>query len=368
MNERYWRWADWLAPIPVADRVSLGEGDTPLVRSRRVGPRAGLNRLYFKVESQNPSGSYKDRFAAMAVSHMRAAGKSLCIATSSGNTGAALSAYCAAAGIRCEIALLETAPAEKMSQMLAYGATLYRVRGFGADGDVTRRVLEAIARLGAAPDAAVQISAFRYSPAGMNGVQTLSFELAEAFAARGESLDHVFCQAGGGGLCVAAAHGFALAVEKGLSPRSPRVECVQPAGNDTIAGPLREGLAAARAVERCTSEVSGLQVPSVIDGDEAIRACRASGGSGHLVTDEEVWQVQADLATLEGIFCEPAAATSVAGALRAFADGRVDANAGVVCLITGTGFKDRPAVERMIRSRSCPTIDPAELEARAAQV
>lgn len=365
---RFWRWADWIAPVPVEARVSLGEGDTPLIQSRRLGPQVGLKRLYFKLDSLNPSGSYKDRFAAMAISHMRATGKTRCFATSSGNTGAALAAYCAAAGIRCEIGLLETAPAEKMSQMLAYGANLYRVRGFGADGEITRRVLAAIARLGSAPDAAVQISAFRYSPAGMNGVQTLSFELAEQFAGLGAAPDHVFCQAGGGGLCLAVARGFSVAVAKGLLATSPRIECVQPAGNDTIAGPLRDGRAAAVAIARCTSDVSGLQVPSVIDGDETIRACRETGGTGHLVADDEVWRAQAALAADEGVFCEPAAAASVAGALQARAAGRIAADARVVCLITGTGFKDRPAVERMVQSRTCPTIEPSELEARAAAV
>src|SRR5437870_912470 len=124
-----WRWPDLAANVPAEARLILGEGETPLLRSRRIGPSVGCNRLFFKVESANPTGSYKDRFAAMAVSHMAANGKTRCIATSSGNTGAALAAYCAVAGIACEIAVVETAPQSKLQQMFAYGAAIYRIRG-----------------------------------------------------------------------------------------------------------------------------------------------------------------------------------------------------------------------------------------------
>src|SRR5690349_14866005 len=117
-----WRWAERFSRAPAACRITLGEGDTPLVRSRRIGPAAGATELFFKLEGSNPTGSYKDRFAAAAVADMLASGKRHCIATSSGNTGAALAAYCAAAGIGCDIAAVETAPLEKLKQMMAYGA------------------------------------------------------------------------------------------------------------------------------------------------------------------------------------------------------------------------------------------------------
>ena len=93
-----WDYADWLEPIPAAARVTLGEGHTPLVRSRVLGPSVGLKNLLFKLDYCNPSGSYKDRFAAAAISHMVADGQERCVATSSGNTGSSLAAYCAAAG------------------------------------------------------------------------------------------------------------------------------------------------------------------------------------------------------------------------------------------------------------------------------
>ena len=93
----------------------------------------GIDELYFKLETGNPTNSYKDRFAAVAISDAVAQGKRKIIATSSGNTGAALAAYAAAAGLQCDITLVEHAPADKLRQMLAYGANLYRVRSLACE-------------------------------------------------------------------------------------------------------------------------------------------------------------------------------------------------------------------------------------------
>ncbi len=238
--------------------------------------------------------------------------------------------------------------------MLAYGAELYRVRKFGVDPEITRLTFDLLQQRGSRRDAQLLISAYRYCPVGMTGVQTISYELAEQVAG---AIDHVFCCAGGGGLALAVARGFGRLRETGcLAGRLPRVECVQPAGNATISLPLRQGRDRAEAVT-CTTAISGLQVPSVIDGDEVIAACRECGGTGHTVADAFVWQVQARLAREEGIFCEPAAAVPLAGALQARAEGLLAEDATVVCLVTGSGFKDTTSVERMIADRACPLLD-----------
>ena len=174
-----WRWADWIDFVPEQARITLGEGNSPLVRAKRIGTQVGLTNLWLKLDFVNPTASYKDRFAAATISHMVAAGKTRCIATSSGNTGASLAAYCAVAGIECLIAIVEGAPLGKLQQMLCYGAKLYRIRGFGADAAISSAVFDLIMRWGSAPDAAVQVSSYKYSAPGMTGVETVSFELAE---------------------------------------------------------------------------------------------------------------------------------------------------------------------------------------------
>jgi len=367
MNSGLWRFSQWLDSIPESARLTLGEGDTPVVRSRRLGPSVGLQNLFFKLESTNPSGSYKDRFACAAISDMVARGKTECIATSSGNTGAALAAYCALAGITCEIAIVEKAAEGKLKQMLAYGAKLFRVRGFGIDSRLSEQVVECLKMLSARPQAQMQISAFAYSPVGMSGVKSLSHELAEqSMELDRQKWDHVFCMAGGGGLTLAVAHGFRQLCDTGRLSEMPRVECVQPEGNDTIAGPLRDGRPVAQTVA-CTSSISGLQVPQIIDGNEVIVACRQSGGTGHLVTDEFIWHTQARLAREEGIFAEPAGSTAVAGALQAAREGLLDPTANIVCLITGSAFKDPPSLDAMVKHTSAPLIELADLERRVAE-
>lgn len=340
-----WRWADWFDSVPPESRITLGEGNTPLVRSRQIGPREGLKNLYFKVDSANPSGSYKDRFAAAAISHMVSEKRFECVACSSGNTGSALAAYCAAVpDMVCRLGILESAPEGKLRQMRAYGADVFRVRGFGSEIQVTDQVMEGLLRMGDRPGAEFQISAYFLSPRGMSGVQTISYELAEQLDC---TIDHVFCPSGGGGLTLAVARGFALLVDQGKLARSPKIECVQPEGNDTMASPLRDGKDEPHPC-KCTSQISGLQVETVNDGPMTIPACRASGGTGHLATDEAAWELQKRLASEEGIFCEPAGAVALAGALQAKKGGLVDPDACIVCLVTGSGFKDDAALDRAV--------------------
>ena len=261
------------------------------------------------------------------------------------------------AGLRCRIAVVETAPAGKLRQMLAYGAEILRVRGFGLDPAVTERTFTTLQQLGTAPQRALQISAYAFSPVGMSGVESLGWELAEPGAG---PFDHVFCPAGGGGLCLAVARGLVGAVRRRTLVRSPAVHCVQPAGNATIAAPLRSGAIVGQAVN-CTSQISGLQVPNVLDGNAVIHACRASGGTGHLVSDEVVWQLQARLSLEEGLFIEPASAVALAGALQALASGELQPDAAVVCLLTGSGFKDEASLGRWVREDACPCVDVDEL-------
>jgi len=198
----------------------------------------------------------------------------------------------------------------------------------------------------------------------MSGVRSLSHELIEEFT---DPIDHLFCMAGGGGFLLAVAQGFEQLLSTNRISKRPRLECVQPQGNNTIAGPLRAGSRICQTVES-TTRVSGLQVPQIIDGNETIAACLNSGGSGHVVSDEAIFTAQARLAIEEGIFSEPAGATAVAGVLQAAEDGLLDPDANIICIISGSGFKDPASLEAMTRHATCPLIDIAELEHRVVSV
>lgn len=348
-----WTYKNHLPEVAEQHRILLGEGQTPLVRSKSIGPRLGLPHLYFKLENLNPTGSYKDRFAAVLTATMNAAGQKVCIATSSGNTGAALAAYCAAADMHCLLVVVDGAPMPKVRQMQLYGAEIMMVKGFGKDPAVTTGVFNILERICAAQQLPLPVSAYRYCPAGMQGVQTMAYEILEDLQS---SLHHIFVPAGGGGLT--------LAIAKGLAQynAAARVNCVQPDGNDTIATALRTGAAEARAVTASTTRVSGLQVASVIDGNEVIGHCRASNGNGYTVSDTDVFKWQQELAQTEGIFTEPAGAVALAGLEDALKRKEVAPHETVVCLVTGSGFKDMASVDAHFDLPPVSPLDAAQLE------
>ena len=342
MPALYTRYARYLPGVDTAGAIDLGQGGTPVVASRSIGPRAGIARLYFKLESLNPTGSYKDRFAGLAIAAAKAAGARQVVATSSGNTGAALAAFSAAAGLRCALYVSENAPAGKLEQMLAYGADVYRVEKFTIDAAESARISATLSVETAARKLELFITAYAISPGPMEGIKTIAYELDEALGEIGD----VFLPVGGGGLYVAVSRGFADLAADGSRRARPRMHVVQPAGNDTVATPLREGTEEARPVSTST-RISGLGVGYVLDGTVAIGHARATGGNGYVIDEDEIFAVQRRLAVEEGILVEPAGAVSVAGALAAAGRGELTGDKPVVCVLTGHGFKD-PVTMRQI--------------------
>jgi threonine synthase len=350
----------------VSDGISLGAGNTPLVRSGWIGPALGLQHLYFKLEQTNPTGSYKDRFAARLVSLLVAGGHRLCLGTSSGNAGAAMAAFSAAAGIRCVLCVPENAPTAKLTQIQAYGAHLLRVPGMVDSPATLRALFERLREITLRREMPLGVSAYALSPEAMAGIEPLS---GEVNAALGAPPDRVFVPVGGGGLLLAIWRGFVPArpraaatppehveadVERahwrraadGGVVRLPRIHAVQPHENDTVVSALHAGEAVAREVTSVTA-ISGLGVPLDLDATRALAAVRDSGGDGHLVETEWVLEIQSHLARREGLYVEPAGAVSVAGLWRAAQAGQIRSEEHVVCLLTGHGFKDEAAARQM---------------------
>lgn len=346
MMKGIWKYSHLLPSVNEEAKITLGEGNTPLVKSNRLGKQWGLDHLYFKLEQTNPTGSYKDRFAAFAIADLIQKKSPVCIATSSGNAGSALSAYAAAAGIHCFLAIVDGAPAGKLIQMRAYGAETLMVKGFGLDVQVTNEVMDGLRELAKGLQIPVHISAFHYSPLAMDGVQTIAFEIAEELP---DFRGHIFPPVGGGGMTLAMIKGFKKWKEVHAGYRIPSVHCVQPEGNDTIASALRNGKSKAQSVEKSLTAVSGLQVPNVIDGDWLIQECRDTGGTGYAVSDEDVYRCQEDMAKMEGIYAEPAGAVALAGVMKALKNGEISRYDQVICIVTGHGFKDPSSVERIAK-------------------
>lgn len=341
-----WKYVDKWGTAPRGLPITMGEGNTPLIRSTSIGPALGLKNLWFKFEGANPTGSYKDRFASAAVTYLKEGGRRGALGTSSGNTGAAMAAYCARAGLECCLAIVEGAPEGKLRQMRAYGAKLFRVKGLGMSPTVSSEVMMGLKGLAEELDLGHEVSAFAISPQGMAGVQTISYEIAEFF---GRDCFSIFSPAGGGGLTLAVARGVDNSDGRG------RVHCVQPEGNDTIVSALRDGHDAAVAVES-TTEISGLQVGGVLDGTHVIEACRRQGGQGYSVADQQAWMWQQRLAREEGVFCEPAGAVALAGVAQALERKELPLDENIVCLVTGSGFKDEKSLRQMTGEEGTPMV------------
>lgn len=348
------RYERFFPGLDARDVCTLGLGSTPLIPSRRIGPSIGLHKLFFKLENLNPTGSYKDRFASLAVQLARERGQTTLLATSSGNTGAALAAFCAVRGIKCDVFVTERAPAGKLVQMQAYGANVYRVSGMGVDSKESARISTDLRSFSAALDIPLCVSAYAVSPDAMEGIKTIAYELADQL----DTIDHVVVPVGGGGLFVALARGF----EDMRATRAtvPRLHAVQPLLNDTVVTPWTRGDERARCVDTTTT-ISGLAVARDLDGSRALAHIRASNGSGVLVTDEAARIMQGRLITEEGILVEPAGAVSVAGLVCLVQEQRVHSAETVVCILTGHSFKDPVSLDAAAALREAPLVARSQL-------
>jgi threonine synthase len=331
------KYIDYLPLTGTSDIYSIGEGNTPLVRSAGI---AGKSQLFFKMEQLNPTGSFKDRFAALETALMKQQGIRAFIATSSGNTGAALAAYAARQGIRCLLFVNEVTPASKLDQMLVYGAEVFRVKDFGVTNELSAPIFERLQQLAIEGATRLVISAYKYSPEGMEGVKTIAYEIVEQF---GGVPDHIFVPVGGGGLLSGIWRGFKDLKDRGLIESLPKLNAVQPELNDTVVSSINERSEAAREVGTTTS-ISGLAVQVDIDASLAVRSVSESGGRGFLVSDEMVIDTQASLAQKEGVYVEPAGAVSTAGYLKAVDTGAIGKDESAVCILTGHGLKTASSV------------------------
>ncbi len=316
------RYGDLLGRPGETFPVTLGEGGTPLLRARRLGAAVGVDRLYLKFEGTNPTGSFKDRGMVLAVNRAVASGARIVLCASTGNTSASAAAYAAAAGLSCGVVLPAGKVARgKLAQALAAGARLVLTDGnFDA-------ALEAVRALGESGDAVVVNS---INPDRLEGQQTVAWEICDAL---GVAPDAVALPVGNAGNITAAWRGFVAYEAAGRTDgRRPRMLGFQASG----AAPIVEGAAVAAPETVATA----IRIGNPASWDGATTARDESGGLIEAVTDRQILDAQADIARLEGVFCEPASAAGVAGVRQLAASGRLERSATVVCILTGHGLKD----------------------------
>ncbi|MGN8552234.1 UNVERIFIED_CONTAM: pyridoxal-phosphate dependent enzyme [Microbacterium sp. SLM126] len=349
-----WRYRSRL-PVPAdAVAVSLGEGATPLIPlSSRLTARAGVRDVRMKCEHLNPTGSFKDRIATVAVTIASDRGLKGLAGTSSGNGGAAAAAYCAMADLPLRLFALSSIPDEKLVQLSALGAEAYLVDGIGHDASSTERAARTVAAFAAEHDVFPFLTGGSFSPEAMEGAKTIAYELAEECP----EATMVYVPVGGGGLLSAIGRGYAEL--RGAGAPAPRIVAVQPSGCPT----LRHALDDSPAHDLVsTTRISGLQVAVLFDPVGAVDAVRGSGGHLTEVTDDEVAAAQLSLARESGLLVEPAGATAFAGFLQDAGAGRVGEDDVVVVLGTGAGGKDLEALRRIAPSAGVQRIEVSEIE------
>ncbi len=353
-----WRFAARLPLTDPAHIVSLGEGNTPLLPSARLGAEIGLPRLFFKNEGLNPTGSYKDRIASVGISLLRQLGMPAWIAISSGNAGASLSAYGAHAGVDGYLFTLERAPRAKIGQIIAYGPQIMSLRGLGYDPQVEAETWKNVPRICEKNSWLMLVTARSFSPQSMEGAKTIAYEICQQL--KGDAPDVVYVPVGGGGLLSCIWKGFREWRAAGHIDRLPRMVAIQPAGCDPVAQAWREDRSI-QPIDDCTSAVSGIILTAPPDGDLVLNDLRESEGWAVTIADETTYQAQAELANREGLFVEPAAAINWAAVKADLAAGRLTGAEKVVCVLTGIGFKDSKAVQLMAENVSVPLVDVDEI-------
>jgi threonine synthase len=327
------RYRERLPVGPRTPEVDLHEGSTPLVPSRNIGHALGLDHLYFKYEGVNPTGSFKDRGMVVAVAKALEGGSRVFICASTGNTSASMAAYAARTGARAIVVVpsgagrAQGAPPEismnKLSQALMYGAKVVALKG---NFD---HALETVRDLTSHYPVALMNSV---NPYRIQGQKTAAFEIVDEL---GEAPDYLLLPVGNAGNITAYWKGFREYQSAGRATRLPRMVGAQADG----AAPIVNGAPVAQP----RTVASAIRIGNPASWEGATSARDESGGMIAAVTDTEIISAQIRLADSEGLFAEPASAAPLALLFRLVREGKVQKDAVVVVVLTGSGLKDPDA-------------------------
>lgn len=309
--------------LPVTDTtpvVTLLEGNTPLISAPAIAERIGRGvKVFVKYDGLNPTGSFKDRGMTMAISKAKEAGAKAVICASTGNTSAAAAAYARRGGMRAFVLIPDGYVAlGKLAQALMYGAEVLAIKG---NFDVALKIVRDMAE--SYPVTLVN----SLNPYRLEGQKTAAFEVVEAL---GNAPDVLCIPVGNAGNISAYWMGFCQYHQLGLCDRLPKMMGFQAAGS----APIIKG----EPVSHPETVATAIRIGNPANWQKALAVQTASGGTFNAISDEEILNAYRILASEEGIFCEPASATSVAGLLKV--KDQIPNGATVVCVLTGNGLKD----------------------------
>ena len=310
----------WLPITKKTPTITLQEGGTPLLELKYLNELIGKNvKVYAKYDGLNPTGSFKDRGMTMAISKAKESGCEAVICASTGNTSAAAAAYAKKGGMRSFVLIPDGYVAQgKLAQALVYGAEVLAIKG---NFDKALKIVQELANK--FPITLVN----SVNPYRLEGQKTAAFEIIDSL---GKAPDYVCIPMGNAGNITAYWMGFNEYFNAGISNNLPKMMGFQAEGS----APLVLG----KTIENPETIATAIRIGNPVNKEKAFTVRKESGGKFTKVSDEEIIKAYKMLGKEEGIFCEPASASSIAGLLKI--KDEIATNSIIVCVLTGNGLKD----------------------------
>lgn len=345
LSNSIWKYSPQLSVENHDNIISLHEGETPLQHSERYkkGLHGFKGELYFKNETVNPTGSFKDRLISAAISKAKEFGYEKIVCASSGNAGASAAAYAAKSGIEAVIIAPQSTPKEKIVQISSYGAKVLLVKGHYSNSYKLAKELSESHDF-------CNVSTTFINPYGTDALRTVAFELDKQLNSR--IPDYIFIPIGSGPLLKGVYQGYYELIQSLESEGEtvPKMIGVQAEGCSPIVSAYESGNEFVTAWGKSQTIASGISDPLIgyeKDGTYTLKLIKESNGIAISVTDEEIKEAMKDLSHLEGIFAEPTGVASLAAFRKMYEKNAIGPDSKVVCLITGHGFKDMGIYQQM---------------------
>ena len=352
-EKTYWRYFELLPILEKSNIVSIEAGMTPLHRATELGKELGLDNLYIKNDSVNPTFSFKDRPAGVAVSKAKELGLPAVGCASTGNLASATAAHAAKGGFRCHVFAPSDIEMAKIAQALSYGANFIAVDGTYDDAN------RIAARIG--DSKGIGIVNINMRPYYVEGSKTLAYEVAEQLG--WQVPDHLVVPVGSGAMLNSICKGFEELEEASLLGGVPDMHMIaaQPRGCAPVVEAFKRNVSEVTPVERPETVAKSLAIGDPGDGRYVLKRLRQYGGLAEEAGDREILDAILLLARTEGIFTEPAGGVAVSVLQKMVHDGRIGRGDRVVCYVTGNGLKATESLMQVLQK-------PETMQADAAQI
>lgn len=354
-EKTYWRYFELL---PIADKnniVSLNAGLTPLQHADKLGTSLGLKSLFVKNDSVNPTFSFKDRPAGVAVSRARETGLKAVGCASTGNLASATAAHAAKAGLPCYIFAPSDLEHVKIAQALSYGAEFVAVEGTYDDANRVASIIGDSKGIG--------VVNINMRPYYVEGSKTLAYEVAEQL---GWNIpDNLIIPVGSGAMLNAICKGFEELYSLGLidNPKKMKIVAAQPHGCAPVVDAFKRNSDEVIPVERPETIAKSLAIGDPGDGIYVLKRLKQYNGIAEEANDAEICDSILLLARTEGIFTEPAGGVSVAVLRKLVEEGKIEKDESTVCYVTGNGLKTTEAIIGLLPKLTAVKPDAAQVAA-----